>query len=112
MDFGQNIREARKVARLTQQEIAERINVAKSTFCGYETNRTQPDLDKLRRMCVAFGCSADYLLGLPTPPADPVLVAYRNAAPVLQRAICDMLHVAPPVFANVVHVDFRSGRRL
>lgn len=96
MDFGSTIRSARKAAGFTQQEIADRLNVAKSTFCGYETNRTEPDLEKVCEMCILFGCSADFLLGVPVPPVDPVLVAYREAPPVLQAAICDMLHVAPP----------------
>ena len=96
MSFGENLREVRKRALLTQKEAARRMMLTQSAYSCYELEKREPDFDTLRDMCRLFGCSADYLLGLPTPPDDPVLIAYRNAPPVLQRAVCDMLHVAPP----------------
>lgn len=105
MDFGKVLKEERKKRKFTQTEIAKLLSVDQTTYSGYESGRHEPDFDKLRAICLVFGCSADSLLGIPTPPVDPVLAAYREAPPVLQAAICDMLHVAPPPASSMSSVS-------
>lgn len=96
MTFGEKLRDLRKLSGKNQTEIANLISVNQTTYSGYEIGKREPDFEILRKICDVFHCSADYLLGIPTPTVDPVLAAYRKAPPVLQAAICDMLHVAPP----------------
>lgn len=61
MAFEDRVREARKKARLTQEQAAMRIGVAKSTWAGYESGNSQPDINKVVRIMDALGVDANYL---------------------------------------------------
>lgn len=56
------IKEARKKLGLTQQEVAERIGVAKSTYTGYETGNSSPDMLRMARIMQVLQVDANYLL--------------------------------------------------
>lgn len=59
----ERLREIRINRKIKQKEIAEVINVAKSTYSGYESGRSNPDYDTLQKICKYLNISADYLLG-------------------------------------------------
>lgn len=63
MTFPEQLRAARAAAGLTQAEISQRLGVDKTTYCGYETGRRQPDINKLRQLIALLNVSADRLLG-------------------------------------------------
>ena len=72
MTFPLRLRAARQRAGLTQQQAAAALGVSASAYCGYETGKRQPDLDRLARLCLLFSVPADELLGLPAaPPVSP-----------------------------------------
>lgn len=58
-----NLEKLRVNAGVTQQTIAEKIGIKKTTYWSYETGRTQPDFETLIKIADYFGCSIDYLLG-------------------------------------------------
>lgn len=62
MEFKDALREARKEKGLTQSEIAEAMNITKSTYCGYETGKRQPDVMKIKQISEILGIPADRLL--------------------------------------------------
>lgn len=64
MSFSENLKKSRQRAGLTQQQIANALGITKSTYCGYETGKRQPDIPKLRRLSLLLCTSADELLGL------------------------------------------------
>lgn len=64
MDFCTNLKKSRQRVGLTQQQIANALGVTKSTYCGYETGKRQPDIPKLRRLALLLCTSVDELLGL------------------------------------------------
>ena len=49
---------------MTQQQIANAVGITKSTYCGYETGKRQPDIEKLRRLALLLCTSVDELMGL------------------------------------------------
>ena len=49
---------------LTCKEIAEKMGVSLPTFFAYRRGTYLPSVFILHGMCKAFGCSADWLLGL------------------------------------------------
>lgn len=88
--IGETITRLRKQMRWSQQEVASRLNIAKSTYAGYESGYREPSLDMLRQMAALFGVSLDQLVGqtdetkpedrpataaapLPVEPDDPEL---------------------------------------
>ena len=47
---------------MTQEYVAQRLNVARSTIAGYETKNRQPSHEKLTALANLFHVSVDYLL--------------------------------------------------
>ena len=62
MEFHVNLRNYRESAGLTQQQIADRIGITKSTYCNYESGKREPDVAKIKKIAKALGISADSLL--------------------------------------------------
>ena len=65
MTLGERIREARLKKGLTQEQLAEKIGVAKSTLTGYEKGNREPDVLKLQKLIDCLGVPSNYLLGFP-----------------------------------------------
>ncbi|MPM90804.1 hypothetical protein SDC9_137926 [bioreactor metagenome] len=63
MTFGERLKELREKRNLTQQDIADFLNIGRPTVAGYETKGKQPDYDKLNKLADFFNVSVDYLLG-------------------------------------------------
>jgi AbrB family looped-hinge helix DNA binding protein len=74
--FRDNLVKMRKLRRLTQEDIAERLDVTRQTVAKWEAGETVPDLDRCRMLADLFGVSLDDLanyeseesLGLGLPP--------------------------------------------
>ena len=62
--FAQRMRELRKAYHLTQQDVANHLDKAKSTVAGYEKGVRRPKLDDLNKLADLFNTSTDYILGL------------------------------------------------
>lgn len=62
-DLGLRIKETRIRRRLSQKELAEKINKRKSAVCGYETNAQIPPLEVLVSIASVLNVSLDYLVG-------------------------------------------------
>lgn len=63
-DFGYRLRELRKRKKLTQTQVAKRLNLSKATISGYENNIKTPSLDVLVKLSILYSVPADYILGL------------------------------------------------
>lgn len=62
MSFSEQLKKARLAIGLTQQEVAERIGITNSTYCGYETGKRQPDVAKIKQLATILKTSGDILL--------------------------------------------------
>ena len=56
MDIGATIKAVRKHAGLTQQQLADKVYVSRCAVAYYETNRSQPSVDKFLDILDACGC--------------------------------------------------------
>lgn len=61
--FSQRLQYLRKKERLTQQDLAQKIGVAKSTISQYEKGSRQPNLEMLEKIADFFNVDIDYLMG-------------------------------------------------
>jgi repressor LexA len=59
----ENLRKLRTRKKVTQQDMANFLGVARSTYTQYETGASQPDNDTIVRLANYFGVSTDHLLG-------------------------------------------------
>lgn len=61
--FPKILKQLRKDANMTQDQISEVLRVPKRTYGSWERGERQPDLDTLTMIADTFNVSADYLLG-------------------------------------------------
>lgn len=61
--LGNRIQELRKDMGITQQQMADKLNITKGAVSGYEIGRREPSNDILIKIANILGTSTDYLLG-------------------------------------------------
>lgn len=61
MGLNDRIREARLMRHMTQEQLAEKIGVAKSTLTGYEKGNREPNIPTLMKIMDALHVDANYL---------------------------------------------------
>lgn len=57
------LKELRKEKKLTQAEISKILNVAPTTYNGYETEKFEPTIETLCILADYYGVTLDYLIG-------------------------------------------------
>lgn len=62
MAFADKLKQLRLENHMTQQNVADNIQVARTTITGYETKGRQPSHEKLTALAGLFQVSLDYLL--------------------------------------------------
>ncbi|WP_157800320.1 helix-turn-helix domain-containing protein [Sporolactobacillus pectinivorans] len=62
MDYGKRLKRLRESKNLSQQELADRLQLNRSTYARYELNQTQPDLETLRKIADFYDVSVDYII--------------------------------------------------
>ena len=63
-NFTEKLKDARTEKGLSQQQVAEAIGVTRSAYSNYEQGIREPDLNTLKKICMFFNISSDYLLGI------------------------------------------------
>lgn len=60
MTLNEKIKQARKQAELTQQQVADKVGIAKEVYQMYEYGTRNPRLEKLKAIAEACGTSLEY----------------------------------------------------
>lgn len=60
VEMGKKLKILRKGRRLTQQELADRLNISRTTISNYEVGRREPHISELRRFAEFYGVSLSY----------------------------------------------------
>lgn len=71
--FGPRLRTLRKKAGMTQQAVADRMRIHRTTYTKYETGVVTPDQQGLVSLAELFGVTVDFLLGREEPQTVLVL---------------------------------------
>lgn len=66
--LGTRIASLRKNKKMTQENIAKRIGIPRSTYSNYEAGNREPDNETLKKIAKCLETSTDYLLGLTDDP--------------------------------------------
>ena len=64
VNFGKRLKMLRKESRMTQDELARKLNVTKSIISNYEIGDRTPSTHILIKLAYIFNVSTDYLLGV------------------------------------------------
>lgn len=114
MGFSEQLKKARIRKGFTQQQVADTMGVTNSTYCGYETGKRKPDVEKIKILANILDTSGDILLDIipnakKLPPseddtltteAQEVATAYAKAEPREQQIVRFTLKL-PPKDGNV-----------
>lgn len=75
MSLGNKLAQARRAKNLTQEQLAEKLEVTRQAVSRWESDAAYPETDKIVRMAQILEVSCDYLLqdgvdetGKPNPP--------------------------------------------
>lgn len=70
MNLNEKIMHLRKVKGITQDELAQRLNISRQAVYKWEIGQSTPDIDNLKLISSIFGVTIDYLLNdsLDMPP--------------------------------------------
>ena len=61
-DISEKLRDARHKAKLSQKQVAEQINLERSTYAYYETGRTVPNISNLLKLSKVLRVDLNYLV--------------------------------------------------
>ncbi len=62
MSLGENLQFLRKKDNITQEQLAEQLNVSRQSVSKWESDSAYPEMDKLLQLCNLFHCSMDDLV--------------------------------------------------
>jgi len=63
MKFNENLKYLRKKENLTQEQLAEKLNVSRQAVTKWESGQAMPDIANLKDISVLFGVTIDELIG-------------------------------------------------
>ncbi len=66
--FSDNLKYFREQNSLTQQEVANKLKIERSTYCCYERGKTEPNIKNLLKLCKIFNIDCNALLGYCVDP--------------------------------------------
>ena len=90
--FAERLGILRTKQNLSQQQLAEEININRETIAKYETVKRIPSYEHLTKFAKHFHVSTDYLLGLQKEPTnDPDVIAVTEYT-ALSREAAEKLH--------------------
>lgn len=62
MDFSEKLLTLRKANNLTQEQLAEKLEVSRQSVSKWESGQATPELEKIVALSAVFDVSTDYLL--------------------------------------------------
>lgn len=81
MRLGQTIYALRSAQNLSQEELANKLEVSRQSVSKWETDAAVPDLDKLIKLCDLFHVSLDELVGRDVPCEETTVNTTEKAEP-------------------------------
>ena len=107
MKLHEVLRHYRTERGLTQQDVADRLGIAKSTYSGYETGRRQPGVEEIKALSKIFGVSGDAIIGNGTESDlfDMRPVPPQGMLPVIGLASCGKGVIASEDIIEYVAAD-------
>lgn len=95
-DFGLRLKELREAKKLSQKDVAMRLNAVPSTISGYESNTITPSLEQITRMAILYNTSLDYMMGLD----DRSCIYLDGMSQGQQQAILDIVNRLKNLFLH------------
>ena len=62
MKFGENLKQIRKAKKMSQEELAERVNVSRQAVSKWENSESYPEMNNILELCKIFNCKLNDLV--------------------------------------------------
>ena len=106
MTMGQIIRKLRKERNLTQEELAEQLNITPQAISRWESETGMPDISQVVPLANVFGVSVDVLFGTDGVNGDEEVDAFITE---VQSKLSNNLHnVNDPSFREEICADIQK----
>lgn len=92
LQFPHILKTLRKENKVTQEELANYLNVTRPTIAGYESRNKQPDYEKLVLISDFFHVTIDYLLTGELPSAPKLHTMEQLSNKQLEAALLENFH--------------------
>lgn len=116
MDIGTKIKDARVVAKLTQEQVADALGVSRQTISNWENGKTYPDIVSVIKMSDLYSISLDHLLKEKEASTMANYLDYLEESTntvksknKLSESIIISVYLAIWAFALIVYWFFTSG---
>lgn len=63
-NFTRNLKRARKSSKMTQQEVAEKLNTSRTNITKYEIGTLEPNIEMIGQLAELYNVSTDWLFGI------------------------------------------------
>lgn len=85
----ENLIMLRNIHGLSQEEIAEKIDISRQAYAKWESGATVPDIEKCKRLADIYGVTIDSLIKTETIDGKEVCTPWRRTLKIiLKRAQC------------------------
>ena len=113
----EQLQKLRKSKNLTQEDIANIINVKLTTYQKYERDVISPPYDKLIKLADFYGVTTDYLLGREPMPTfndlnideEEVISKYMSFPPEIRACLLDVLTKLVDVSQKIRNVQNKNN---
>lgn len=119
MSFGENLKKIRTNRNITQQQLADYLNVTRPTIAGYETKGKEPDFKTLIMISQYFDVSIDYLIKGSIYQYDPTSISscLKDNQDILYSGYAIMPHTLQPsdiviLVENIISLEPLDFKRL
>lgn len=88
MTFGEKLQALRQKAGMSQDTLAEKLNVSRQAVSRWERDETMPETEKVVALADLFGVTTDYLLRRqpePEPEKEPPRQDKRSSRDIIDR---------------------------
>ena len=106
MKFGDKLVVLRKKNGLSQEELAEKLNVSRQSVSKWESNNTYPETDKIIQICNLFDCNMDDLINDKVTDVEGSLRKNKNKVNIVFDSFLDFITRSINMFSNM---SFKSG---
>lgn len=100
MEFAEKLTMLRKGSELTQEQLAERLNVSRQSVSKWESGQVIPEVDKIVELSRAFHVTLDYLL----KPSDiDELSVKTDMLEQQQKQLLDLEQKRTKLYKNIMY---------
>lgn len=77
-NFPQKLKELRKEKKLTQTELASKLNISQKLYSNWESGKAEPTLDNIIKLANILDVTVDYLLGRSDNFSNTIVLSKNN----------------------------------